>query len=153
MMRRFTPAAARAAGTLLAAALLAAALPATVPDGRRWWSYVQYLADDKLEGRNTGSAGHRKAADYVAAEFERAGLKPAGIEGYIQPVRFLTRRLKETESSLTLVRNGESEELVLGEDAIIGTRKWCLRGMRSPFPKCSTTIWRGWTCAARSCCT
>ena len=50
------------------------------------------------------------------------GSKPAGTEGYIQPVRFHTRRLKETESSLTLVRNGESEELVLGEDAIIGTR-------------------------------
>ena len=116
MMRRFP----LAAG--LAAAAIAALLPATVQDGRRWWSYVQYLADDKLEGRNTGSAGHRKAAAYVAAEFERAGLKPAGTEGYIQPVRFLTRRLKETESSLTLVRNGESEELVLGEDAIVGTR-------------------------------
>ena len=115
MTRRFTVAA-----TL--AAVMAAVLAATVQDGRRWWSYVQYLADDKLEGRNTGSAGHRKAAAYVAGEFERAGLKPAGTEGYIQPVRFVTRRLKETESSLTLVRNGESEELVLGEDAIIGTR-------------------------------
>jgi Zn-dependent M28 family amino/carboxypeptidase len=106
----------------LGAALLAAALAASAPDGHRWWSYVQYLADDKLEGRNTGSAGHRKAAAYVAAEFERAGLKPAGTDGYIQPVRFHTRRLREAESSLTLVRNGESEELVLGEDAIIGTR-------------------------------
>ena len=80
------------------------------------------LADDKLEGRNTGSAGYRKAAAYVAGEFERAGLKPAGTDGYMQNVRFHTRRLKESESSLTLVRNGESEELVLGEDAIIGTR-------------------------------
>ena len=106
----------------LAAALLAAALAASAPDGRRWWGYVQYLADDKLEGRNTGSAGHRKAAAYVAGEFERAGLRPAGTDGYIQPVRFHTRRLREAESSLTLVRNGESEELVLGEDAIIGTR-------------------------------
>jgi hypothetical protein len=106
----------------VAAMLLAAALPAVAPDGRRWWSYVQYLADDKLEGRETGSAGHRKAAAFVAGEFERAGLKPAGTEGYIQPVRFHTRRLKDMESSLTLVRNGESEELVLGEDAIIGTR-------------------------------
>src|SRR6202167_5911612 len=115
-MRRFSLAA------TLAAAAIAAALLATAPDGRRWWSYVQYLADDKLEGRNTGSAAHRKAAAYVAGEFERAGLNPAGTEGYIQPVRFVTRRLKESESSLTLVRNGESEELVLGEDAIIGTR-------------------------------
>jgi hypothetical protein len=76
------------------AAAACSALPA--PDGRRWWSHVQYLADDKLEGRNTGSAGHRKAAAYVAGEFERAGLKPAGTEGYIQPVRFHTRRLNET---------------------------------------------------------
>jgi hypothetical protein len=116
MTRRFTLAA------MLAAATVATVLLATAPDGHRWWSYVQYLADDKLEGRNTGSAGHRKAAAYVAGEFERAGLKPAGADGYIQPVHFVTRRLKEMESSLTLVRNGESEELVLGEDAIIGMR-------------------------------
>ena len=103
-------------------ALLGTALLATIPDGRRWWTHVQYLADDKLEGRNTGSPGHRKAAAYVAAEFERAGLKPAGTDGYIQAIRFHTRRLKEAESSLTLVRNGESEELVLGEDAVISTR-------------------------------
>src|ERR1039457_4352410 len=51
------------------AAAMAAALLASAPDGRRWWSHVQYLADDKLEGRDTGSAGHRKAAAYVAGEF------------------------------------------------------------------------------------
>src|SRR5580658_618599 len=111
MIRRFT----------LSVALLSVLL-ASASDGRRWWSHVQYLADDKLEGRDTGSAGHRKAAAYVAGEFERAGLKPAGADGYMQPVRFHTRRLKEVESSLALVRNGESEELVLGEDALIGTR-------------------------------
>ena len=116
MIRGFTLAAATGA------ALLASALATSAPDGRRWWGHVQALADDKLEGRNTGSAGYRKAAAYVAGEFERAGLKPAGTDGYFQPVRFHTRRLKEVESSLTLVRNGESEELVLGEDAIIGTR-------------------------------
>src|ERR1700722_2121711 len=91
-------------------------------DGHRWWSHVQYLADDKLEGRNTGSAGHRQAAAYIAGEFERAGLKPAGVEGYLQPVRFHTRRLVENESSLALVRAGVAEPVVLGEDAIIGTR-------------------------------
>src|SRR5580704_5181454 len=78
-------------------------------DGRRWWSHVQYLADDKLEGRNTGSAGHRQAAAYVAGEFERAGLKPAGVQGYIQPVGFHTRQLLEHQSSLALVRAGVAE--------------------------------------------
>ncbi|HTQ55682.1 MAG TPA: M28 family metallopeptidase [Bryobacteraceae bacterium] len=103
-------------------AAVTAVLLASVPDGRRWWSHVQQLADDKLEGRGTGTAGYRKAAAYVSGEFERAGLKPAGTDGYFQPVHFHTRRLKENESSLELERNGESEELVLGEDAVISTR-------------------------------
>ena len=53
---------------------------------RRWWSHVTALANDGMEGRDTGSAGHGRAARYVAAEFERAGLKPAGEKGYYQPV-------------------------------------------------------------------
>ena len=48
-------------------------------DGKRWWSYVEALANDGMQGRNTGSPEHRKAAEYVASQFERAGLKPAGI--------------------------------------------------------------------------
>jgi hypothetical protein len=91
---------------------------ASKPDGARWWSYVEFLASDKLEGRNTGSEGHRKAADYVAAQFERDGLKPAGEQGYIQPVKFNTLELDESKSSLAL--NGKP--LTLGEDAIISTR-------------------------------
>ena len=99
-----------------------AAAAANLPDGARWWSYVEFLASDKLEGRNTGSAGHRKAAEYVAGQFERDGLKPAGEQGYIQPVKFVTRELDEGRSSLALERNGSTKTLKLGEDAIIGTR-------------------------------
>ena len=97
-------------------------LAAGAPNGTRWWSYVEFLASDKLEGRNTGSEGHRKAAEIVAAQFERDGLKPAGTEGYIQPVKFNTKELDESDSSLVLVRDGKSQTLQLGEDAIIGTR-------------------------------
>jgi Zn-dependent M28 family amino/carboxypeptidase len=91
-------------------------------DGSRWWSYVEFLASDKLEGRNTGSEGHRKAAEFVAAKFERDGLKPAGTQGYIQPVKFNTKELDESDSSLVLERAGKEQKLELGEDAIIGTR-------------------------------
>jgi Zn-dependent M28 family amino/carboxypeptidase len=97
-------------------------LGAGAPDGTRWWSYVEFLASDKLEGRNTGSEGHRKAAEFVAAQFERDGLKPAGTQGYIQPVKFNTKELDESDSSLTLERDGKVQTLELGEDAIIGTR-------------------------------
>src|SRR5258707_6011961 len=92
------------------------------PDGARWWSYVEFLASDQLEGRNTGSEGHRKAAEFVAAQFERDGLKPAGTQGYIQPVKFITRELDESDSSLALERDGKEQTLALEQDAIIGTR-------------------------------
>jgi hypothetical protein len=41
-------------------------------------SAVRYLADDGLEGRRAGSDGERCAGDYIAAEFQRLGLAPAG---------------------------------------------------------------------------
>jgi Zn-dependent M28 family amino/carboxypeptidase len=97
-------------------------LAAGAPDGTRWWSYVEFLASDKLEGRNTGSEGHRKAAEFVAAQFERDGLRPAGTQGYTQPVKFITKELDESDSSLVLVHDRKGQTLQLGEDAIIGTR-------------------------------
>src|SRR5260370_8626361 len=72
-------------------------------EGKRWWSHILYLADDKLEGRNTGSEGYRKAAIYVAAEYERAGLKPAGPSGSFQPGKFKSRDIIADRPTLTLV--------------------------------------------------
>ena len=43
--------------------------------------HVTYLASDKLEGRGTGSNGEQKAAKYIAKQFKKIGLKPAGTEG------------------------------------------------------------------------
>jgi hypothetical protein len=42
---------------------------------------VRYLADDALEGRLAGSPGSACAADFLAGEFERLGLTPAGEDG------------------------------------------------------------------------
>jgi hypothetical protein len=91
-------------------------------DGKHWWSFVEMLANDDMQGRDTGSPAHHKAADLVAAEFQRAGLTPAGITGYIQPVKFSGRKIVEAETSLELVRNGKAEKLTLGEDAFINLR-------------------------------
>jgi aminopeptidase N len=47
--------------------------------------HVATLADPALEGRGLGSAGLRKAADYVAAQFKKSGLVPGGDDGgYLQ---------------------------------------------------------------------
>lgn len=42
---------------------------------------VAYLASDDLEGRGIGTAGIDKAADYLAAEFKKLGLKTDVVEG------------------------------------------------------------------------
>jgi hypothetical protein len=91
-------------------------------EGARWWSHIQVLADDRMEGRNTGSDGHRRAAQFVAGEFERAGLKPAGTSGYFQPVKLNVRSIDEPASNLALVRDGKATPLTLGEDASFSLR-------------------------------
>src|ERR1700751_3994487 len=101
--------------TGMAALVFVASLPASEADGKRWWSYVETLANDGMQGRQTGSPEHRKAAEYVASQFQQAGLKPAGINGYLQPVKFDVRRIVESQSSLELVREGQVERLTLGE--------------------------------------
>jgi hypothetical protein len=99
------------------------ATAASLPEhGRRWWRHVEFLASDKLEGREAGSPGHRQAAEYVAAQFERAGLKPAGTSGAFQPVTFESRVIDESASSLVLIRNRERTPMVLGEHAILSLR-------------------------------
>jgi Zn-dependent M28 family amino/carboxypeptidase len=91
-------------------------------DGKRWWGYVEALANDQMQGRQTGSPEHRKAAEYVASQFQQAGLTPAGVAGYLQPVKFDARKIVESQSSLELIRNGHAERLALGEDATIALR-------------------------------
>jgi Zn-dependent M28 family amino/carboxypeptidase len=86
--------------------------------GKRWWSHVQFLADDSLEGRDTGSRGFEKAADYMVKQFRAAGLQPAGVDGYRQPMDFDVFRIDEARCSLDLLRDGNVEPLQLGEDAI-----------------------------------
>lgn len=96
--------------------------PDLAKEGVRWWSHIEVLADDKMAGRQTGSPEHRKAAEYVAGEFERNGLKPAGTSGYIQPVKFSVRTIDEPASSLMIVRDGKATRLSLGDDASFSLR-------------------------------
>ncbi len=49
-------------------------------------SEIQFLADDKLEGRRSGSAGEKMAADYIISSFEKINLQPRGGNGaWTQP--------------------------------------------------------------------
>ncbi|HET7105895.1 MAG TPA: M28 family metallopeptidase [Candidatus Acidoferrum sp.] len=91
-------------------------------DGNTWWSHVKFLADDSLEGRDTGSEGLRKAQAYAVEQFKNAGLEPAGTDGFYQPVSFLQYELDEAKSSLALVSNGQAKPLSFADDAFFSTR-------------------------------
>ena len=111
--------------TISVVALVIAGKPYTsmvFADGNSWWKHIEFLADDALQGRNTGSAGHKRAADYVAEQFKKAGLEAAGTNGYIQTVAFKTRQIDERRSSLSLMRDGKTTPLVLGEHAAFSLR-------------------------------
>jgi hypothetical protein len=98
------------------------AQPAPHSDGHSWWAHVKFLADDALEGRETGSEGLRKAESYVIDEFSKAGLQAAGSNGFHQHIKFVSRQIVEQHSSASLVRGGKTEPLVLGGDAFFSTR-------------------------------
>ena len=49
---------------------------------------VTFLASDALEGRQTGTDGEKKAANYIANRFKELGLETKGTEGYLQPFTF-----------------------------------------------------------------
>jgi len=111
--------------TLLLALLLAFRASAQTTshfDGQTWWNHIKVIADDKLEGRDTGSRGEREAQKYAVEQLKAAGAEPAGVNGFYQPVKFVSRQIVEKDCSLTLIRDGKREPLTLGEDAIIGTR-------------------------------
>lgn len=84
-----------------------------------WWQHIAYLASDDLQGRETGSTGHEKAAHYVAKKFHELGLQPAGTERFFQPVEFEARKVDEAKSSVELVVGGESKPLKFGEQVVL----------------------------------
>ena len=61
------------------------ALPAASAPAIR--AHVEFLADDLLEGRLSGTRGYDIAAGYVASEFAQIGLRPGTADGaWMQPV-------------------------------------------------------------------
>lgn len=118
------------ASLLLVCAALTAQAQTTA---ERWWEHVQFLADDRLEGRNTGSEGHRLAAEYAAEQFAKIGLQPAGTKGWFQPVPFDTRQIDEPASSLSIVSGANETKLTLGKEAYISLRAEPAASVRAPM--------------------
>jgi len=82
------PAAALPGADAAAGAAKKAALRPTA-NGARAYAHIRYLASNELKGRKSGTPEYRRAAEYVAAEMQKAGLQPGGDNGtWFQEVPF-----------------------------------------------------------------
>src|SRR5438309_8478887 len=64
--------------------------------------HLSFIASDLLEGRATPSRGLDLAAEYIAAQFRRAGLEPVGDDGYYQTADMLEIGPKGTGFEMTI---------------------------------------------------
>lgn len=66
-------------------------------------SYLEVLASDEFEGRETGTEGQRKAADFIAAHFEQLGLPAIGDEStYFQKIAFTSEKWDNGQIKLNI---------------------------------------------------
>jgi len=58
------------------------------------YKHLSILASDEFEGRETGTRGAMKAANYIAGEFEKTGLKAPVNNSYFQPVPLVEKKIE-----------------------------------------------------------
>jgi len=89
------------------------------PSAEQVRAHMKILADDAMQGRETGTADYRGAAEYVAAQFAKFGLVALGDDGsFFQAVPFLSTRLVPESASLVIARGDEKRTLVFGVDFV-----------------------------------
>jgi Zn-dependent M28 family amino/carboxypeptidase len=117
------------AALLLTGAFLAAEKASTIPaaakkvadsfDTNRMKTDLNFLASDLLEGRGTGQRGGDVAAAYIAAQFQIAGLKPAGENGTYMQLVPLNGVTAQPESTLKISgASGEPIQLKYLDDFV-----------------------------------
>ena len=81
---------------------------------------VEYLADDELEGRLTGSPGIRRAADYVIGQLEAIGAEPLpGVGGFRQAFSY-TAGVADTGTTMRITGSGGTRVAGDGGDGTNG---------------------------------
>jgi Peptidase family M28 len=82
-----------------------------------WFAHLEVLAGDELKGRKTGTDDFLRAVQYVESQFKAIGVKPAGVDGYRQPVGFRNVSVDAEHSNLDLVHpGGKVQSLKAGSD-------------------------------------
>ena len=128
------------------AVLAAADGPAISTDNLR--SHLQFLSSDEMRGRANGSAELERAADYIAQQFEQAGLEPGGVNGWFQPFEVIAGLIVGDGNQLSLTASGRTVTLGAGHqllpaggagrlgslDAVSTNWTWCSRATASRRP-------------------
>ena len=71
---------------------------------------LTFLASDALQGRMSMQPGDAVAIEWIASEFEKAGLKPAVSGSYLQPVGLVEYRPDRARSYVALRRAGVDQQ-------------------------------------------
>jgi Zn-dependent M28 family amino/carboxypeptidase len=87
-------------------------------------AHIEYLASDKLAGREPGTKGEKLAYTYIQNEFKKYGLKPQGSKGYLQPFTYKTMlsvhdtvangKQKNGTNVIGFLDNGAAKTIVIG---------------------------------------
>ncbi|WP_286233648.1 M28 family metallopeptidase [Thalassotalea sediminis] len=86
-------------------------------DAERIKAHVEFLADDKLLGRDTGSDGYQIAANYVISNFKQLGLQPQGEhDTFEQEVTFRKTFLEEGSATMKVETASGETALTFKDD-------------------------------------
>lgn len=84
-------------------------------------AHVMFLASDAMQGREAGTESYNVAAQYVAAQYYAAGLRPAGDAGsYLQTVPLVSFKPADKGSFGWTPKGGAAQALTFGEDYLPG---------------------------------
>jgi len=70
--------------------------------------HLKFIASDELQGRNTPSARLDRAAEYIAAQFKKAGLEAVGDDGYFQTAHWVQLTRNSKTFSLSIQSGGQA---------------------------------------------
>ena len=122
--------------------LAAAAFSADTTDvsGERMRAHVKFLASDQLEGRGVGTRGEKLATEYIAAQFDSAGAKPAGENGtFFQRVP-MVGAATESDATLSAIANNQTGLFSMaGRLSSASANSSNLRTSSTPKPSSSAT--------------
>ena len=104
---------------LLAVAIFPAAANADPISEADLLAHIKILAGDEFEGREPGTIGENKTINYLATQWQQAGLKPAAGDGsWYDPVTLVERRPETQNIDITLSSEDRSRKIKVKQDQV-----------------------------------